>query len=382
MKKRALKIGAGLLLALVVLVLVSGPVLNKLGVEVFCVANENGRWRLQRCGGEAELTADVDPPQRAADAQPMLIDTDMAVDDWMAILYLLQLPEVEVRAITVTGAGEAHCGPGVRNALDLAALAGQPDIPVSCGRETPLAGDHLFPESWRTNVDALAGISIPHSARQPHAQNAVELIAQTIRDTGGELEIIALGPLTNLGEAFLAEPSLAADVKQVYIMGGAFYVPGNVSDAPEMGIDNAAAEWNIYVDPRAAAVVVASGAPIVFVPLDASNDVPLDKPFYERLEKDRTTPEAEFIYRVLTKNIDFVRSGDYYFWDPLTAAVAVNEDLGTFETEPVTVVEEEGPESGATRVDTAGGRVRITTGADQDRFKQLFLDVLNGRVAQ
>ena len=65
----------------------------------------------------------------------MIIDTDMAADDWLAILYLLGRPEVEVAAVTVTGAGEAHCQPGVRNALALIALAGHPDIPVACGRE-------------------------------------------------------------------------------------------------------------------------------------------------------------------------------------------------------------------------------------------------------
>lgn len=382
MKKRVLKTGAALILALVVLVLLGGPVLNKLGVEVFCVTKENGRWRLQRCGGEMELTADVNPPRQSANAQPTLIDTDMAIDDWMAILFLLQLPEVDVRAITVTGAGEAHCEPGVQNALDLAALAGQPHIPVTCGRETPLAGQHVFPQSWRTNVDALAGIRIPKSASQPDAQDAAALIASTIRDAGGELEIVALGPLTNLAEAFLADPSLASEVQRLYIMGGAFRVPGNVSDAPEMGIDNVAAEWNIYVDPHAAAAVVASGAPVVFVPLDACNDVPLDEAFYEQLKRDRTTPEAEFVYQVLTENIGFVRSGDYYFWDPLTAAIAVNEGLGTFESVRVTVIEQEGPNSGATRADTSGSKAQITTEADEDRFKQLFLDVLNGRVAK
>ena len=144
---------------------------------------------------------------------------------------------------------------------------------MTCGRETPLKGDHVFPQSWRDNVDALAGISIPSNSSRPQSQDAAELIASTIGDAGEDLEIIALGPLTNLAEAFLVDPSLAEEIEQIYIMGGAFSVPGNVSDAPETGINNDAAEWNIYVDPHAAAIVVASGAQITFVPLDASNHV-------------------------------------------------------------------------------------------------------------
>jgi inosine-uridine nucleoside N-ribohydrolase len=256
-KKKVIIITCVIFLVIVILVLVGGPILNALGVEVFCITNENGRTRLIRCGGETALTADMSPPKLSVDAQRTLIDTDMALDDWMAILYLLQRPDVDVQAITVTGAGEAHCEPGVQNALDLAALAGRPEIPVTCGRETPLEGSHVFPPSWRTNVDAMADLSIPSSSSRPHDQDAAGLIAGTIRDKAGDLTIITLGPLTNLAEAFLVDPSLAEEVKQIYIMGGAFSVPGNVNDAPELGINNDVAEWNIYVDPHAAGLVVA-----------------------------------------------------------------------------------------------------------------------------
>jgi pyrimidine-specific ribonucleoside hydrolase len=389
MKKKILIIVGVLLIFLVVIVLAGGPLLNALGVEVLCISNENGRTRLVRCGDETalpaylqELAADTDPPKLVVGARPFLIDTDMAIDDWMAILYLLQLPEVDVQAITVTGAGEAHCHPGVQNALDLAALAGRTDIPVTCGRETPLKGNRVFPQSWRDNVDSLAGVSVPTSDSKPVNQDAGNLIANTIRAAGGELEIIALGPLTNLAEVFLADPSLAKEVTQVYIMGGAFDVPGNVADSPEMSINNETAEWNIYVDPYSAAQVVVSGAPVTFVPLDASNHVLLDEIFYNRLGEDRNTPEAEFVYQALTQSIGFVRSGNYYFWDPLTAAIAVDESLGTFDMQPVIVIEEEGPESGATRVDETGNSVRIIRTAEGERFKQHFLDVLNGRITE
>lgn len=382
MKKRILIIIAVLVFFMVALVLAGGPLLKALGVEVLCISNDNSRTRVVRCGGESTLTTDTDPPKLEVGARPILIDTDMAIDDWMAILYLLQRPDVDVQAITVTGAGEAHCDPGVQNALDLAALAGRSDIPVTCGRETPLKGDRVFPQSWRDNVDSLSGVSVPLSNSKPVDQDAVELIASTIRVAGGELEIIALGPLTNLAEAFLVDPSLVKEVKQVYIMGGAFDVPGNVADSPEMSINNETAEWNIYVDPYSAALVVASGAPVTFVPLDASNYVLLDETFYNRLGDDRITPEAEFVYQALTQSIGFVRSGNYYFWDPLTAAIAVDESLGTLDTQPVIVIEEEGPESGATRVDETGNPVRIIRSAKGERFKQHFLDVLNGRVSE
>jgi inosine-uridine nucleoside N-ribohydrolase len=253
---------------------------------------------------------------------------------------------------------------------------------VACGRETPLAGDHVFPQSWRDWVDDLAGVTIPANPNPPSDLTAAALIAETAEGAAGDLQIITLGPLTNVAEALLADPALAGRIAQIVVMGGAFYVPGNLTDAPEMDIENAAAEWNIYIDPRAAAVVVESGAPVMFVPLDACNDVLLDEAFYNRLAADRTSPEAEFVYQVLTANFGFVESGMYYFWDPLTAALAADASLGIFETQPVMLIEVEGPQSGATRVDAAGSPAQIATGADSARFTQSFLDALNGRAGE
>ena len=97
---------------------------------------------------------------------PVIIDTDMAADDWMAILYLLNRTDITVEAITVTGAGEAHCGPGVENALKLINLAGKTNIPVACGPEVPLSGGHTFPAGWRTSVDNLLGLDLPSGNSQ------------------------------------------------------------------------------------------------------------------------------------------------------------------------------------------------------------------------
>jgi pyrimidine-specific ribonucleoside hydrolase len=306
----------------------------------------------------------------------MVIDTDMAPDDWMAIVYLLQRPDVDVRAITVTGTGEAHCGPGVQNALDLAALVGRPDVPVACGRETPLQGDHVFPQGWRDWSDALAGLTLAANPNPPASQDAVSLLTSTVLAAPEEVVLVTLGPLTNVAEALQAEPELADALAEIIIMGGAFDVPGNIGQP----IENTAAEWNIYVDPYAAARVVESGAPVTFVPLDATDDCPLTVDFYNRIAADHTTPAAEFIYRLLYQQHDFILSGDYYFWDPLTAAIATDESLATFEDRTAIVIEEEGPESGATRTAEDGSPVRVAISADRERFEALFIDVLNGRV--
>jgi pyrimidine-specific ribonucleoside hydrolase len=192
------------------------------------------------------------------------------------------------------------------------------------------------------------------------------------------VHLIALGPLTNVGQVLEAEPGLAMNLEMITVMGGAVEVAGNVGSSSS--IENEVAEWNFYVDPRAAAEVFGSGAPITLVPLDATNHVPLTMEFYRRLERDRTTSVAEFVYRVLAAQEENVRSGWYYFWDPLAAAIATEEGLGTFQEMSLMVVEEEGPESGRTLESERGFVIRVAMTADRERFETLFLNAVNGRL--
>jgi pyrimidine-specific ribonucleoside hydrolase len=309
--------------------------------------------------------------------RPVIIDTDMAADDWLAILYTLQRPDLAVVAITVTGAGEAHCGPGVRNALSLTALAGQPAIPVACGREAPLRGNHTFPSAWRENVDALLGLRLPESALAPAAQTAPELMASLAQASPEPMTLLTLGPLTNVAEALQADPAVSGHLAMIYIMGGAVDVSGNVAGSGAGLDDNTGAEWNIYVDPYAANVVLQSGTPVTFVPLDATNHAPVTSSFYQKLAGQRTTPEAQFAYDVLTQEKDFLESGGLYFWDPLAAAVLSDESLASFESRRLAVVEAEGDDSGRLIAADEGAAVRFAASADGARFESLFLETLN-----
>jgi pyrimidine-specific ribonucleoside hydrolase len=102
--------------------------------------------------------------------------------------------------------------------------------------------------------------------------------------------------------------------------------------------------------------------------------------FFRRLERDRTTSVAEFVYRVLAAQEAYVRLGSYYFWDPLAAAIATEDGLGTFQELSLLVAEEEGAESGRTLESERGVVIRVAMTADWERFEALFLDAVNGRL--
>jgi pyrimidine-specific ribonucleoside hydrolase len=266
----------------------------------------------------------------------------------------------------------------VRHALDLVAFANRALIPVACGRDTPLQGQHAFPTSWREDVDSLLGLRLPEATTTAAQQSAVEALTAAIGSSLHKVVVVTLGPLTNLAEALERTPSLVQNIEMVYVMGGALNVPGNISDAGA-GSSNRAAEWNLYIDPHAAQVVFASGAPITLIPLDATNHAPLSASFYQRLQQDHATPVAGFVFDVLTKRQEFIQSGGYYFWDPLAAALATDERLTTIQAQTLSVVEAEGPESGRTAPTAGGASLRVAVDADGARFEQLFLAILNDR---
>jgi inosine-uridine nucleoside N-ribohydrolase len=306
---------------------------------------------------------------RQGSGRPVVVDTDMAPEDAAAVLYLLQREDVSVKAITVAGTGEAHCEPGVRNARGLLALAGHVQVPVACGRENPFDGGHSFPEEWRRGSDDLQGVTLPAGNGTDPGVSAPQLIEQLAEKHSGELNLIALGPLTNLADALQSDPGLASKLHSVYAMGGAVEVAGNVTEAPT-------AEWNFYADPRAAAIVLASELPLTLVPLDATNYVPVDAAFVDRLGREKVTPQADFVYRLLRASEGLIAEGEYCFWDTFSAALMTDNSLGTFREFPLRVVED-GPESGRTAPNPGGKAVRVAVSADPVRFKQVLLDTLN-----
>ena len=307
---------------------------------------------------------------------PLIVDTDLAHDDILALLFLTQHPSVDVQAVTVSGTGEVHCAAGVGNALAVLDAIGEADIPVACGRETPLAGTHAFPDVWRVNADDVYGVELPPSASQASALTASELLRATLRASNDKPVVLTLGPLTNLADALQTDPTLASKVQAVFIMGGAIWVEGNIAGSG-MGPTNRAAEWNIWADPSAAEIVLRSGIPIVLVPLDATRHVPATVEFLQRLAADRRTPAAELAYRILSANEAFIRSGGYQFWDVLTAALLADEHLARYQVMRLTVVQDDGRESGRTARVADGAPIRVATWADRTHFEDLFVRTLN-----
>jgi purine nucleosidase len=181
-----------------------------------------------------------------------LIDTDVASDDAVALIMALRAPDVRVAAIT-TVAGNVEASQAARNALYTAQLCGS-SVPVYVGADKPLLRKYQN-ATWFHGRDGLGDHGYPPPRRSPEPTHAVDAMIQTIEANPG-LAIVTLGPLTNVALALAKKPSIAAQVGRCVVMGGAPCCEGNVTPA---------AEYNIWVDPEAARIVMLSGLPVELI---------------------------------------------------------------------------------------------------------------------
>lgn len=202
-------------------------------------------------------------------ARKIIIDTDPGQDDAVAILLALASPaEVELLGLTCV-AGNVPLELTARNARMVCELAERTEIPVHAGCDRPL-GHALVTAEHVHGKTGLDGPTLPEP-QMPLAQgHAVDFLIETLRaEPAGTVTLVPIGPLTNIATAFRRAPDIVARVQEIVLMGGAYFEVGNITPA---------AEFNIYVDPDAAAEIFASGAPLTVMPLDVTHKALVTKP--------------------------------------------------------------------------------------------------------
>jgi purine nucleosidase len=183
----------------------------------------------------------------------LIIDTDTAADDSFALLIGLLHPQAQLEAVTIVS-GNVDFDQQVENALITIEQAGRAgEVPVHLGARVPLM------RPWyaaKAHGDGKGGHDFPLPTQRPSAEPAADAIVRIANESPGEIEILAIGPLTNIATALVRDRDLPSKVKRLWIMGGCDNSIGNVT---------AAAEYNFYVDPEAAQLVLAAGFQITIV---------------------------------------------------------------------------------------------------------------------
>jgi purine nucleosidase len=269
-------------------------------------------------------------------ARKIIIDTDPGQDDAVAILMALSSPaDFEIVGI-VAVAGNVTLAQNARNALKVVELSGRKDIAVYAGCERPMrrtlvTAEHVHGET------GLDGPDLPMPKLQVEPQHGVDfLIEALLTHEAGTVTLACLGPLTNVAMAMVKEPRIVPRIQEIVWMGGGYFEMGNITPA---------AEFNVYVDPDAADVVMRSGVPITMVPLDVTHMMQSTKP---RLEAIRAlgNKAGKAVYEMLSFSERFdlkkYESDGAPLHDPCVIAYMLQPDL--FKGRHINVVIETGSE--------------------------------------
>lgn len=309
----------------------------------------------------------------------VIIDTDTAGDDTISILTALHYFQVE--GIMITG-GNVDFNQQVENALYTVQVAGKSgQVPVYKGLERPLMG--LGEKQHRTvedvhGKDGMGGAFFEKAVQAPEKEHAVDFLIETVHQNPGEIHLIAIAPLTNIAMAIKKDPTIVSKIPHVYIMGGTNNALGNITPS---------AEYNFYVDPEAAKIVLHSGIPITMVGWEMCTQYSImDDNDHNDIEMLATKGSKFFIdvNKVVMKfNKSVHKLSGTTHPDTLLAAVAADEKIMTKSNMYHVDVETVGELTrGYSLVDVNNRlertkNVRVCEGINRAAFKEMLIEVLS-----
>ncbi|MGO3885012.1 MAG: nucleoside hydrolase, partial [Mycetocola sp.] len=250
-------------------------------------------------------------------ATPLYLDCDTGIDDALALTYLLNSPSVTLVGIGSVF-GNVSANEGATNTAALLRSASAAGIPVTVGAHDPRTGTFSGGARHVHGDNGIGGVDLP-GGPAVGAEDAADMIIRLANENDGRLEIVAIGPLTNLAIALERDPQLPTKIAQLTIMGGAVWARGNVSPT---------AEANIRNDPEAARAVLRAGFPVVLVPLDVTMQHTFDDAEVATLRAQGTELHTALgdmleFYLSFYESVSGVRAAPLH--DPLAAAVAAGD---------------------------------------------------------
>jgi inosine-uridine nucleoside N-ribohydrolase len=294
---------------------------------------------------------------------PVLIDVDTGVDDAVALALALGFEANLIGVSTV--AGNVPIDLATRNTLDVLSYLGAASVPVHRGASRPL----VAPYRDATHVhgeNGLGGAQLPRSSIAQAATPGPAAIIRAAAMHAGELTVVMLGPLTNLAIALSVRPEIARQISKVVVMGGAFFVDGNVTPH---------AEFNVFVDPDAADQVFNAGiVDITLIGLDVTHQTALSRNVWARIDA-AATGSAGLLRQLLARTYTERAMDGFFLHDPLALAVAIHPGLIGAEAHRVSVIAT-GEERGRTIATPSPTGPLVATSVDAERFLALLMTTL------
>lgn len=296
----------------------------------------------------------------------LVIDTDTASDDAVALLLAAKESSVDIAAVTIV-AGNVPIDLAVRNAIVTLDIAGAGDVPVYVGHDTPMQRTLETAQDVH-GPDGMSGAALAEPSRVPADEHAVDVLVRLANDEPGIHTLVTLGPMTNIAAALQRDPELLTRFRHTFMMAGSPDGVGNV---------NTAGEFNVWADPEAATIVLAAPGAKTMIGWNVSRLYTVIRP-EEHQRFLGLGVVGEFVASINVAVDTYCRevSGldGYDLPDPVAMAVALDESLITDATDEWMVVGLDEPTRGAVLIDGRANapepNCRVVWAVDESRFKQ------------
>ena len=297
----------------------------------------------------------------------VLMDHDGAIDDFLSLILLLTMEEIEPIGIVVTPA-DCYIEAAVSVSRKILDLMQRQDLTVAA---STVRGINPFPADFRRDCTIINNFPILNESETiatPLAEiTGQKFIVRQLQNAPQSVTLMVTGPLTTVAEAIASEPTIVKKIAEIIWMGGALRVGGNVQKAYALEHDGTA-EWNVFWDAIAAKQIWDTNIPITLCPLDLTNSVPVTAKFIRTLAQQRQYPVSDLVGLCYSLAIP----QDYYCWDILATAYLARPEL--YQTvEQETDIITTGTSQGRTILKSGGKKIRVMSEVNKEQFYSYLL---------
>ena len=306
---------------------------------------------------------------------PLIFSHDGAPDDIATLIYIAKHPNIELIGV-IQSYGEQHPTQSIDEwQVFLYDVLDNDDTAIAIGSEKPVdPSPNEFPTSWRNSADNFWGLDLPVKATDYDAAIGYELIINLVNNSPEKVTILVTGAQTDMALALQEDASIADNISQIVIMGGAFNVEGNLFEGSESG-NNKTAEWNVFVDPLAAKIVFNSGVPLSIVPLDGSDDFMINAIQHAKI-RDINDPALQVLSQLWEQQLKWWGGGGFKIWDIVAATAVTNPEYFTWTYDGVDVIAEVGDSHGQTIGLNNGSQItRYASDTDFNKVRDIIFEV-------
>ena len=297
----------------------------------------------------------------------VLMDHDGAIDDFLSLILLMTMLEVEPLGVVVTPA-DCYIEAAVSVSRKILDFLGRKELAVA---KSTVRGINPFPPDFRRDCTMIDHFPLLNQSDRPIAPLAEisgqEFIVDRLEAASEPVTLMVTGPLTTVAEAIALKPTIIDRIAEIVWMGGALTVGGNVQKAFALEHDGTA-EWNVFWDAIAAKQIWDTEIPITLCPLDLTNGVPVTSELIRTLAKQRRYPISDLVGLCYSLAIP----QDYYCWDILATAYLARPELYRVEERETDIITT-GVSQGRTILKAGGRKIRVMVEVDKQEFYRYLL---------